>query len=121
MNTMRTYFLAIILLLVIVGFPFYGISQTTTPPIKPDTTLAMLIDQPAEQQLLSILAQNPKYRDSVLVMEDDRFFPVTEYNFVKLRTQTPKRSLRIIRHTDSIRRILPDRPGIIAILLIENK
>lgn len=120
-NTMRTYFFAIILLLAITGIPFPGISQSAKTPIKKDTTLAMLMDKHAEQQLLSILSQNPKYRDSILVKEDARFFTVSEFDFGKLRPPTPNRSVRVIRQVDSIRQILPGRPGIIAILLIENK
>lgn len=121
MDTLRVYVYSIILIVFTIATPFCGFGQSVETHAKKDTTLALLIDQQVEQRLLSILSQEPEKRDSILVKDGAAFFSVGEYNFNQWASQIPNRSFRVITHADSLRQILPDRPGIIAIILIEDR
>lgn len=118
---MRTYYFLTIFLLVSTCLPHMVMSQSSQIRSTQDSILAMLIDAKAEMQLLTILSQDPQYRDSIIIKEGNRFYTFSELDLGKLKAKAHDYSVCIIQQPDSIKRILPNRPGIRAILVIDDQ
>lgn len=86
-----------------------------------DTTLAMLMNQPYQKEISALIQMSLQNRNKIVLMKDQKSYPITDENLANLLFNKPKATLRIIQHPDTIRKMLPMRTNILAILLVSEK